>query len=82
MTSAEASIEPSARRETDGPPCRRCSNLVWDVEVRQKSGVRWAVETLFAVPDVWIFQSESAGWPRKTYERWTCTQCGRKARVA
>lgn len=40
------------------------------------------VEMLFAVPDVWIFQSESGGWPGKEYERWTCTNCGRKARVS
>jgi hypothetical protein len=37
---------------------------------------------VFAVPDVLIFQSESGGWPKKVYERWTCGQCGRQARVA
>jgi hypothetical protein len=43
---------------------------------------RWLLETVFAAPDVWIFQSESAGWPKKTYERWTCANCGRTVRVA
>jgi hypothetical protein len=40
------------------------------------------VETVFAAPDVWIFQSESGGWPGKQYERWTCLNCGRSARVS
>lgn len=82
MASAEAESGRGVRRETDGPPCRRCSNKDWDVTVRPKSRFRWAVEVLFAAPDVWIFQSESAGWPGKTYERWTCTKCGRAARVS
>ncbi len=50
--------------------------------MRQKSRLRWAIETAFAVPDVLIFQSESAGWPGKEYERWTCASCGRSVRVA
>jgi hypothetical protein len=40
------------------------------------------IELLFAAPDVWIFQSESGGWPGKQYERWTCANCGRRARVS
>jgi hypothetical protein len=40
------------------------------------------MELVFAAPDVWIFQGESAGWPGKTYERWTCAKCGRAVRVA
>jgi len=40
------------------------------------------VETVFAAPDVWIFQSESGGWPEKQYQRWTCNHCGRVARVS
>jgi len=44
--------------------------------------MRWLVETIFAAPDVWIFQSESAGWPGKQYELWTCRACGRSARVS
>jgi hypothetical protein len=39
-------------------------------------------ETVFAAPDVWIFQNESAGWPGRTYELWKCESCGRSARVA
>jgi hypothetical protein len=50
--------------------------------VRLKSGFRWAIEMVFAAPDVWIFQSESAGWPGRTYERWKCVNCGRVARVS
>jgi hypothetical protein len=64
------------------PPCKRCSNAEWRIETRPKATVRWAIETAFAAPDVWIFQSESAGWPGKTYELWTCTSCGRTARVS
>jgi hypothetical protein len=40
------------------------------------------MELVFAVPDVLIYQSESAGWPKKRYERWTCGECGRRVRVA
>ena len=69
------------RREDNGPPCRRCGGRAWEVERRTKSPLRWALETVFAAPDVWIFQSESGGWPAKAYERWTCLACGRTARV-
>jgi hypothetical protein len=51
------------------------------VESRRKSTPRWLIELLFAVPDVLIYQSESAGWPGKTFERWTCGNCGRRVRV-
>jgi hypothetical protein len=44
--------------------------------------MRWMFETVFAAPDVWIFQNESAGWPDRTYELWKCESCGRSARVA
>jgi hypothetical protein len=64
------------------PPCRRCGKTAWRTETRRKSTPRWLLETLFAIPDVLIFQSESAGWPGKTYERWTCSECGRTVRVA
>lgn len=47
-----------------------------------KGRFRWLLETAFAVPDVWIFQSESAGWPGKDYELWTCRNCGHRARVS
>jgi hypothetical protein len=51
------------------------------VETRRKSPIRWLAETLIAAPDVWIFQSESGGWPAKRFEVWTCRGCGRRARV-
>jgi hypothetical protein len=79
---SEAPTEQSRRRKENGPPCRRCSQSSWDIEPRPKSRFRWFFETVFAAPDVWIFQSESAGWPGKTYERWTCVNCGRVARVS
>ncbi|MCH7617939.1 MAG: hypothetical protein J4N36_05515 [Chloroflexi bacterium] len=50
--------------------------------MRRKSRLRWAIETIFAVPDVLIYQSESAGWPGREYERWTCARCGRSVRVS
>ncbi|HEV8575370.1 MAG TPA: hypothetical protein VGR43_11760 [Dehalococcoidia bacterium] len=52
------------------------------MESREKGRVRWLLETVFAAPDVWIFQSESAGWPGKRYELWICRDCGRRARVS
>ncbi|MEO8458840.1 MAG: hypothetical protein ABI559_13640 [Chloroflexota bacterium] len=64
------------------PPCKRCGQTNWRTETRSKSTPRWLLEFVFAVPDVLIYQSESAGWPQKTYERWTCENCGRKVRVA
>jgi len=51
------------------------------VERRSKARLRWLAETVIAAPDVWIFQGESAGWPGKEYELWTCQNCGRRARV-
>jgi hypothetical protein len=74
------SSTPAANGQT--PPCKRCNNRDWDVETRDKSRLRWTVETIFAAPDVWIFQSESAGWPGKQFELWTCRSCGRQARVS
>ncbi len=70
-----------ARHEENGPPCRRCGGRAWHVEPRPKSRLRWLAETVFAAPEVWIFQSESGGWPGKQYERWTCAACGRRVRV-
>ena len=75
---AEDSAVPPSRR----PPCKRCGASDWQTEVRRKSTLRWATETVFAIPDVLIFQGESAGWPGKEYERWTCGGCGRSVRVA
>lgn len=71
----------AARREDRGRPCKRCANRSWDVETRRKTRLRWLAETVIAAPDVWIFQSESGGWPGKTFELWTCRSCGRRARV-
>ena len=71
----------SARREESGPPCKRCGGHVWEIDLCPKGRVRWLLETVFAAPDVWIFQSESGGWPGKQYERWTCLNCGRRVRV-
>ena len=51
------------------------------MERRSKARLRWLAETVAAAPDVWIFQSESGGWPGREYELWTCLSCGRRARV-
>ncbi len=81
MTAQRTEPQEAVRREENGPPCKRCGNRSWDVERRPKSRLRWLAETVMAAPDVWIFQSESAGWPGKQYELWTCRSCGRRARV-
>ena len=81
MPAKEERSQGSVRREENGPPCKRCGNHSWDVEHRLKARLRWLAETLVAVPDVWIFQSESGGWPKKQYEIWLCLNCGRRARV-
>ena len=70
-----------ARREENGPPCKRCGGRAWEIDLRPKGRLRRLMETVFAAPDVWIFQSESGGWPGKEYERWTCMNCGRSVRV-
>ena len=79
---ADSPTAKGARREEKGPPCRRCAQTEWDIEPRPKSRLRFFVETIFAAPDVWIFQGESGGWPGKQYELWTCLNCGRTARVS
>ena len=71
----------AVRREEDGPPCRRCGGQSWLAERRRKSRLRWLLETIVAAPEVWIYQSESGGWPGREYERWTCVGCGRRVRV-
>ena len=82
MTPGSAASDGAAvRREERGPPCRRCQGRSWDVERHPKNRLRWLVETAIAAPDVWIFQSESGGWPEKESEFWTCRGCGRRARV-
>ena len=81
MTASETPAEWAVRREESGPPCKRCGKRDWDVERRPKARLRWWAETLIAAPDVWIFQSESGGWPDRRYELWTCLGCGRRARV-
>ena len=74
----DGSVVPPHKR----PPCKRCATTDWQIEIRTKSRPRWLIETAFAVPDVLIFQGESAGWPKMEYERWTCRNCGRAVRVA
>lgn len=81
MADSPTTPAPAAYRKQDASPCRRCGGRNWDIEVRRKARLRWLLETVFAAPDVWIFQSESAGWPGKQYERWTCAKCGRRVRV-
>ena len=81
MTASETPAEGAVRREENGPPCKRCASRSWDVEQRPKARLRWLAETIVAAPDVWIFQSESGGWPAMHYELWTCRSCGRRARV-
>jgi len=78
---SETTTQGAVRREENGPPCRRCGGRAWLVERRPKSRLRWLLETVGAAPDVWIFQSESGGWPGREFELWTCRECGRRARV-
>jgi len=77
-----ASASTPAALNKEGPPCKRCRDKQWRTEERRKSAGRWVIETVFAAPDVWIFQGESAGWPSREYELWTCANCGHSARVA
>ena len=81
MTSKETPFPVAVRREENGPPCKRCGGKAWQVETRPKAALRWMLETAFAAPDVWIYQSESGGWPKKEYERWSCLNCGRRVKV-
>ena len=81
MKTAETPLGRDARREENGPPCRRCGGGAWEIVVLPKSRLRWLLETAFAAPDVWIFQSESGGWPAKQYERWTCLACQRRVNL-
>lgn len=81
MTGRETASAGTVRQEEDGPPCKRCAGRIWEVDILPKGKLRWLLETVFAAPDVWIFQSESGGWPAKEYERWTCLGCGRRVRV-
>lgn len=78
---SEATTRGAVHREENGPPCRRCGTHSWQVERRSKSRLRWLLETAVAAPDVWIYQSESGGWPGREFELWTCQGCGRRARV-
>ncbi len=78
---SEATTRGAVRREENGPPCRRCGGRAWQVERQPKSRLRWLLETAVAAPDVWIYQSESGGWPERQYQLWTCRSCGRRARV-
>jgi hypothetical protein len=50
------------------------------VATRPKSRLRYLLETAIAAPDVFIFQSDSGGWPSRAAEWWTCLNCGRRVR--
>jgi len=69
-----------ARREEQGPPCRRCAGRAWQVVRRPKNRLRRLLELAIAAPDVFIFQSDSGGWPSRAAEWWTCLNCGRRVR--
>jgi hypothetical protein len=47
---------------------------------RPKGRLRYAFEVAVAAPDVFIFQSDSGGWPSRVAEWWTCLNCGRRVR--
>ncbi len=68
------------RREEQGPPCRRCDGRAWQVVRRPKGRLRRLLEVAIAAPDVFIFQSDSGGWPSRNAEWWTCLNCGRRVR--
>lgn len=78
----ERAIEPegASRVEEKGPPCRRCSQKQWQVEARPKSRLRFWLETLLVAPEVLVFGDESAGWPEREGQLWTCLSCGRRVR--
>lgn len=70
----------AVRHEGQGPPCRRCGGRVWRVVRRSKGRLRYLLEVAIAAPDVFIFQSDSGGWPSRAVEQWTCLNCGRRVR--
>ncbi len=70
----------AVRNEEQGPPCRRCDGRAWWVMQRRKSRLRYLLEMAIAAPDVFIFQSDSGGWPSRAAEWWTCLNCGRRVR--
>jgi len=70
----------TVRNEEQGPPCRRCGGRASRVTQRRKSRLRYLLEMAIATPDVFIFQSDSGGWPSRAAEWWTCLNCGRRVR--
>ena len=70
----------AVRREEQGPPCRRCGGRSWRVTRRLKGRLHYLLEVSIAAPDVFIFQSDSGGWPSRAAEWWTCLNCGRRVR--
>jgi len=70
----------AVRDEDKGPPCRRCGGRSWRVTRRLKGRLHYLLEVSIAAPDVFIFQSDSGGWPSRVAEWWTCLNCGRRVR--
>jgi hypothetical protein len=50
------------------------------VTQRRKGRLRYLLEMAIAAPDVFIFQSDSGGWPSRAAEWWACLNCGRRVR--
>ena len=57
-----------------------CGGRAWQVLRRPKNRLRRLLELAIAAPDVFIFQSDSGGWPSRAAEWWTCLNCGRRVR--
>lgn len=73
-------MERTSHTEENGPPCRRCSQKRWHVEVWPKSNFRFWLEVLLAAPEVFTFGDESAGWPDREGQLWVCLNCNRRVR--
>jgi len=73
-------VADAVRHEDKGPPCRRCGGHAWQVVQRPKGRLRYLLEVAIAAPDVFIFQSDSGGWPSRAAEWWTCLNCTRRVR--
>jgi len=79
-TKDDPPVAGTVRDEEKGPPCRRCGGRAWQVARRPKARLRYLLEMAIAAPDVFIFQSDSGGWPSRIAEWWTCLNCGRRVR--
>ena len=76
----EVAGQAAVRREEKGPRCRPCDGRAWQVVRRPKARLHYLLEVAIAAPDVFIFQSDSGGWPSRVAEWWTCLNCGRRVR--